>query len=131
MELFVGNDAVVGLTECIHLSPEFAKAKQFNMTNGLLPLATFDSSSCPKSLNLSESEYASLFKDKVAVWLGYVPSSVSCDPYFYQPANWYMRMLDAGALGVLVFVPVAGQQAGTFFDSFNRITMFERTDLMH
>jgi hypothetical protein len=129
MELFVGTDAVLGLTQCIHISPEFSKATPFNLTEGPLPLALYDSSSCPDSLGLSEEAYAKLFRGKVAVWLSYIPSDISCDPLFYHPANWYLRMLDAGALGVITFVPMTGHEAGTFYDSFDRTTLFETTAL--
>lgn len=128
MEIFsddTGNgDVILALTQCVHMGPEFEKAEPFP-NNSSLPLALYDSSACPKSLDMTEEEYTEQFRGKVAVWLGYVPSEISCDPYFFRPQAWYKRVIDAGAIGVVSLVPLVGHHAGTYFDYFSRSVLFD------
>jgi hypothetical protein len=117
------NEVLLAMTQCVHMSPEFAKASP--LPDGPLPLALYDASACPESLEMTPEEYQEEYRGKVAVWLSYVASEVSCDPHFFKPQRWYKRVVEAGAIGVVSVVPLVGQHAGTYFDFFSRPALFE------
>ena len=121
-------DLLVALSLCVDQSSEFGKAEPLP-SDVPLPLALYDASSCPKSLSLSDAEYNAQFKNKIAIWLSYTPSDISCDRDFFSPSKWYKRMVDAGAIGVVTIVPILGRHAGFYSDWMGKREIFDNTDL--
>ena len=69
MDIFTSQgDLLLQTTQCMYAANAFMEAAPLFPLNPTL-IALYEATTCPSALNVSDTEYASLFKNKIAIWL--------------------------------------------------------------